>query len=285
MVLNSTARPLILGASTAGQSADDNRTQQFGALCRRAGLSCTLVGAGQRWRGFAWLKDHIYKPVLAKLHPESLVILTDVRDVIIQECSPDAVLARYRAITYNASQTVVSLETSCSVSWCPRLTTTRDAGIAGLHHVNGGFQMGPASALLRMWRAVRTRKGKNQADLGAYALANPGLVVADARQLLAATIVLDQGEWERHWMVENRTIRNRHSGVAPCFLHFPGTQEKRRANPKQASSRMARWDAVVRAVDGLVDGRLDRPLRNATNATTIQPVSHAVSALRVNERE
>ena len=251
--------PLVIGVATAVSA----REERFLHMCRRARLRCTLLGLGQRWRGFGWLKDFVYKPALAHLPDNALVVLTDVSDTLIQAgCSHDELLRRYQAVSERApaggvERVVVSLETACSTGACPAIAVGRDAGIKELHHVNGGFQAGRAQSLLRMWRAVRTRAGRNQASLGMYAKAHPNAVVADTRQRLAATIVLDKGEWERDWMVAGRLIRNRHTGVAPCFLHFPGTQERhRRGRIRQNEtskgfmhSRMRRWDAIVRLVD------------------------------------
>ena len=43
-------------------------------------------------------------------------------------------------------------------------------------------------------------------------------------------------------------VRNRHSGVAPCFVHAPGTHEINRKAFRKRRRIMEPWDAIVRAM-------------------------------------
>ena len=59
---------------------------------------------------------------------------------------------------------------------------------------------------------------------------------ADARRL---TCVAAQWIWNHP---------NRHSGVAPCFVHAPGTHEINRKAFRKRRRIMEPWDAIVRAM-------------------------------------
>ena len=52
----------------------------------------------------------------------------------------------------------------------------------------------------------------------------------------------------RRGLVMPTQVRNRHSGVAPCFVHAPGTHEINRKAFRKRRRIMEPWDAIVRAM-------------------------------------
>ena len=104
----------------------------------------------------------------------------------------------------------------------------------------------------RLWRAIATNEGNvsccdhthrgrldPQLGLGRFSRQHPRLVAFDHRQDLVANIVnFEADEWAAHYDVAaerggargaRMQVRNRHTGVRPCFLHVPGLYGKKRA--------------------------------------------------------
>lgn len=235
------------------------RERRLLRMCASWGFNCTLLGQGEKWRGYQWLKDTLFIPALRSLQPDELVITMDAADMVIQ-ATREEVLRRYKSVlrqhlnTSNPVGIVGTLESSCPGPWlthgrpCPTATDSLEAGIRGLTHLNGGFMMGPAGRVLDVWQSVGRQDP--QYAIGVYGTQHRDAFAPDTRQLLTATIVLQEREWQDHFVVENAThlIMNRHTELAPAFIHFPGTQERLRST-RFNTIRMKPFDQAMQAVE------------------------------------
>ena len=214
------------------------RTRSYLRSLQAVHLQYEVLGNFSKWQGWRWMSN-IYEEHAAassKLDPEHLLIAMDSSDCVVQAANAAAIIAAYRQIVAESPghpPLVMALETGCHEGRCTSIPSTFNLAVPGNSHVNGGFVMGPARSMQTMWNAVRTtnvsccHKGHMdpQLGMGVYALRNPSLVAFDTHQRLAAIINLnDPAEWASHYTAVDGVVTNRHTGIRPAFLHFPGQQ-------------------------------------------------------------
>lgn len=216
------------------------------------------------WQGWG-LMQHVYADYAATLPPRQLVTMVDTADALPQ-AGPAAVAAAFHRVS-GGRPLVIGLETNCPEGFCvpvPHIVARAGpspSGIPSLQNVNGGFVIGEAWAVHKLWRAVARnennvsccRRGKlhPQLGIGRFALRNPNLVAYDERQELVGNVVnVNSDEWHAHWelvtaeppvkdkdtplaaMPEREAkhqVHNKYTRVRPCFLHIPGLIGKQRA--------------------------------------------------------
>jgi len=210
-------------------------------------LGNTSKKASKGWESLC----HAYAEYTASLPPKHLVLTVDSGDGLMQ-ASAIEVAAAFEHVA-GGRPLAFSLETGCPKGFCIPIKSVvgnnanhTPSGISGLQNVNGGFVMGQAWAVHKLWHAVATNtdniacchKGKlhPQLGIGRFALQYPELVSFDAKQHLAATIgTKAANEWLEHYeicehaspkistsVVLRHRVRNRHTGVSPVYLHIPG---------------------------------------------------------------
>ena len=226
------------------------RINNFVALTRSWGLP--LVALGNRSAAFhGW--DHLQRVYLShsstRPRERELVAYADSADAFAQGTTADWVGA-FRRVA-RGKPVVVGLESNCPPGRCVPVADAglpTPSGVPGYVHVNGGFVMGEAWAIAKVWRAIafnegnvsccdHTKRGRldPQLGLGRFALAHPSLVAFDHRQELAANLInFERDEWPTHYeavsAAGNRVqIANRHTRMRPCWMHVPGLYGRKRA--------------------------------------------------------
>ena len=188
------------------------------------------------------------------------LFMMDSTDAFIQGTEAE-VRAAYDA-TSRGRPLVMAVETNCPSSRCTTAPVPEEAlqaaeattGIRYLRYVNGGMVMGEAWALTKLWDFVSvynnsccSKKGLPSAQLGIgrFIKANPQMFAFDLKQRLCAVITnLKKNNWneshahyegsplsqpQRHGGLEvAQRLVNRHSRIAPCFIHVPGAKAKLR---------------------------------------------------------
>ena len=225
------------------------RINNFVTLTRSWGLP--LVALGNRSASFhGW--DHLQRVYLnhssTRPRERELVAYADSADAFVQGTTADWVSAFHRVA--RGKPVVVGLESNCPPGRCVPVADAgapTPSGVPGYVHVNGGFMMGEAWAIAKVWRAIafnegnvsccdHTKRGRldPQLGLGRFALAHPSLVAFDHRQELAANLInFERDEWPTHYeavsAVGNRVqVANRHTSVRPCWMHVPGLYGRKR---------------------------------------------------------
>ena len=227
------------------------RIGNFLALTRSWGLPLSVLGNATGASFGGW--DHLQRVYLnhssTRPNEHELVAYADSADAFVQGTTADW-LGAFRRVA-NGKPVVVGLESNCPEGRCVPVADAAaptPSGVKGYVHVNGGFVMGEAWALQRVWRAIahnegnvsccdHTKRGRldPQLGLGRFALAHPDLVAFDHRQELAANLVnFDTEEWPTHYEAVSaaggRTqIANKHTNARPCWMHVPGLYGKKRA--------------------------------------------------------
>ena len=174
---------------------------------------------------------------VAARDPEHLLVAMDSSDGLVQARNEAEVVAAYWQVVSTTNQRqprlVLALETGCIAGFCVRIPSLPSPALPGNIHVNGGFVMGPARLMQRLWHEVAytnvscCHKGRMhpQLGMGTFALRHPELVAFDVHQHLAAVINLhDNTEWPSNYKADRGIVSNKHTGVRPAFLHFPGQQ-------------------------------------------------------------
>ena len=133
--------------------------------------------------------------------------------------------------------------------------------------------MGEAWAAARLWRSTASngccganKKFSAQLGIGRFARANAPMVAFDHAQELIAHVISSakDNQWRAHYattvrapprahggLVTRKRVRNRHSGVAPCFVHVPGVHESQRHEMMfraDARAAMRAFDAITTAL-------------------------------------
>ena len=268
----------ILSMATSGLNS--TRIRHFAASAAVWGVEFRMLGVGQKWGGFGWMA-HQYAAEVAKLPPEQIAIVMDCTDAFVQAGELD-IRAAFTAAAAG-KPIVLSLETGCPRTRCTEAPAAKGeveaaekkVGISSLTHVNGGFVIGRAWALKRLWDyaanhscCTNTRRNKwpsAQLGIGRFMLAHPELVAVDRTQQLIAVINnMRSNEWRRHYELTNFTqpqrdpagkgletwhrARNVHSRVAACFVHMPGIHEVYRKTYKTNIRIMVPFDTVDAAL-------------------------------------
>lgn len=201
-----------------------HRTQLFRLSARAHGMTFTPLGARKTWRGWTWMSDMYaqYASNIAKDRGnDSILVMIDSADVVVQR---DAVHL-LREFHRFAAPLVVALETGCpggaaadpgTAGRCvpmrlsaraPRMapilkgslrSSASSTAFPDLRYVNGGFVVGRAWAMARMWRAIARNENNlscchrgafnPQLRVGRFARLHPEMVAYDTSQRLCAVI-------------------------------------------------------------------------------------------------
>ena len=228
------------------------RTRAFVRSVRASNLHLAMLGNSSSWRGWLWmaLQYEEHAAMVSRSDPESLLVAMDSSDGIVQASSEAEILAAYRNIVAESTgggRLVMALETGCIAGFCVPIPSVPTPAVADNIHVNGGFVIGPARLMRRLWHDVahtnvsccHKDRMHPQLGMGKFALLHPELVTFDTHQRLAAVINLHSPtEWNEHYRTWDGIVVNRHTSTRPAFLHFPGQQF--------ASSWSTYRDAVLR---------------------------------------
>ena len=224
--------------SMATKGLNSTRVQHFAATAAVWGVEFRMLGVGEKWEGFGWMA-HRYAAEVAKLPPQQQAIVMDSTDTFVQRGDADIRSAFDRVAA--GRPIVVSLETGCPKTRCTEPPAhapgeledaAKKVGIMNLTHVNGGFIMGRAWALKRLWDyaanhscCTNTRKNKwpsAQLGIGRFITAHPDLVAADRTQQLMHVIVNTRvNEWARHYELTNFTQPQRAPERLPSSVTVP----------------------------------------------------------------
>lgn len=228
----------------------------FYHACKKYQINCTVLGRGEKWLGWPWMVQKL-RTEMRNLDPGTLVIVMDQSDILMQ-CSKAKIVAAFNELVPNRNKIVLQLESSFHG---PPQHVNISAGIPNLQQVNGGWLMGTVEQVDKALVAMGRKDRDPQVNLGNYALANSQSVVIDQDQRFCATIVTD--EWSKHFKVVNHSrhrnrswsmmAQNKHNNVFPCFLHFPGRQERLRTLRK-FQYRFAPWDEALGKLENLTLG-------------------------------
>lgn len=264
--LSSARNMTVFSACTDGCSSEAAR--RFVAMAAHYRLRFVPIGSSDTWRGFDWMARQ-YADAAAALPPTALAIFADHSDMFIQ--ADAAAIAGAFEHAAEGKPLVLSLETGCPNGRCTvgvNVSASRplgESGIPSLRFVNGGIVIGYAWALRRLWdhaannsccRVVHHKRIPSaQRGIGDFVRSHRELVAFDRAQRLCSVIVnLRTGnEWAQHYGAlppgqpgTLPRIRNRHSGVAPCFVHMPGVSHEHLCADKKAVSQMlAPYDEVT----------------------------------------
>ena len=137
------------------------RINNFVALTRSWGLP--LVALGNRSAAFhGW--DHLQRVYLShsntRPRERELVAYADSADAFAQGTTADWVGA-FRRVA-RGKPVVVGLESNCPPGRCVPVADAglpTPSGVPGYVHVNGGFVMGEAWAIAKVWRAIAFNEG------------------------------------------------------------------------------------------------------------------------------
>lgn len=126
----------------------------FQESCRRNRLPLTVLGWGERWRGFSWRFD-LYKAALAQCDPSELVMVTDAFDAVFL-AGPEEIEQKFRAFN---SPIVFTAEPQASdlMEWVKGTVWNRYKN----RIVNGGTYLGYAGDLLKLMNSLHY---KNDTD-------------------------------------------------------------------------------------------------------------------------
>lgn len=241
------------------------RIGNFVSMTRSWALPLAVVGNATGAVFGGW--DHLQRVYLNHSRDvpnrRDLVAYVDSADAFVQGTAADWLAAFERAS--GGKPVLVGLESNCPEGRCVPVANAAlpsPSGIKGYVHVNGGFVMGEAWAVHRVWQAITdneksiaccdpTHKGRldPQLGLGRFALAHPELVAFDHRQEVAANLInFDTDEWLTHYDIVDgaggrRQLRNKHTGVRPCWMHVPGLYGKKRSKQVMVYQKVA--EAIV----------------------------------------
>ena len=278
--MNSSAALHVFAACSAEDASGWRRTrlENLKRTMRVWALPFECVGGGNRWRGFGEMAAQ-YAAAAERVPAHHHVVMLDSADAFAQG-SADDVLAAFRRAS-GGRPIVLGLETGCPPRRCTPappaggrpLGRAGPAGIPWLSYINGGFVMGEAWAAARLWRSTASngccganKKFSAQLGIGRFARANAPMVAFDHAQELIAHVISSakDNQWRAHYattvrapprahggLVTRKRVRNRHSGVAPCFVHVPGVHESQRHEMMfraDARAAMRAFDAITTAL-------------------------------------
>jgi hypothetical protein len=175
------------------------------------GFSITVVGDGDKWTG--WYGRTIkYKEYISNLHPETFVLLTDTRDVVLNN-DYDSFIKKAKDYYYSNSQKIIfNVDSICCLNVrTPNAKSTktkksnyiddeykpfmekraRDLGIKHRYiYLNFGMQFGKAKDFLNLFDLMNIQPGDDdQIVVFKLFFENPEFVVLDYNQEILGTSV------------------------------------------------------------------------------------------------
>ena len=193
------------------------RTWVFNNSAHAFDAPFTPLGSGQRWQGWMWMSREYARhsaAVAARSGPKALLVMLDSADMVMQQSWSHLVKTFFEVS--QGKPLVMALETGCpagaatapgSSGRCvpgpPNLLRARGdgsamSGIQNLRNINGGFVMGHAWAMEKLWSAVARNERKiscchhgqlnPQLGMGRFAHMYPEMVALDVEQRLCALI-------------------------------------------------------------------------------------------------
>jgi hypothetical protein len=178
---------------------------------RHWGYDFKVIGLGQQWQGFE-TKTRAVIDHLATVDGDTLVVVCDCHDVVLSG-PPDELVAKYDAV---GKPLVIGGEEYCSVFNCYKHNCPMEGDRC---NVNGGFAMGRAVDLLKLYRYIMiVSPDDDQIGLGMYVSNHCSEVHVDTEQAFIANVVNQhslQTAPERRFVDVN-------TGAFPCIVHTPG---------------------------------------------------------------
>ena len=203
------------------------------ASCQRHGLQLTVLGWGERWRGFNW-KFHLMREYLAKVPADRLVAFVDAYDVIVL-CDAREIVRRFRKLTSGGPEQDIVLGVENPLG--DRLVGFVK-GIpfrpCGDFIINSGVYMGTAGRLRRMLALLPDGEDKDDQKLLNNACRGWAHSFFQDHAVLDASACLIFNANCTHLSGYVGSIRcrsvgldpenlvNPRTGKVPCFLHMPG---------------------------------------------------------------
>lgn len=208
----------------------------FSALaesCHRAGMPLTVLGWGERWRGFNW-KFNLVRDHLRTLPPAAMVVFVDAFDVVVLQDSAET-LRRYRALTGGGDGRVVFSVDNPTANPIMDVVGRMAFSRCGTRIINTGVYMGPAARVIEVLDVVDGRDDRydDQKLMNWACRDNADFfrrnVVMDMAGHVAFNAVCQQGLGYfgggncRYFSIDPADLRNPLTGTVPCFLHAPAS--------------------------------------------------------------
>jgi len=242
--LRGDAGPIHVYAFATAHCAESHN---FLVSCDEASLPAALVGVGSTWsRADGFRKRMEFYASVARAHvahaPTDVLVMCDAYDVVCTAAhdggAPAALLAAWRAL---GAQLVFGAERLCVPTNCRALPdawwhATGAPRATDYRHVNAGFAMGTAAALLAFYEwALERPFTDDQLAAGAYVAAHaPTTVTVDTGRALV---------WNHFDGSETPPLRP--GGAPPFFKHCPGLMPQTRAVLKAAYAAHAGPRAIL----------------------------------------
>ncbi len=192
-------------------------SQEWEATAKDQGYDYRLLGVGTEWKGFGTLIQ-IMVDHLSSLDAGTLVAKVDCYDVVLA-APPEELVHKF--LSYNASL-VFGGERQCAKGMNCEPTAPERCQLSKdqkNRYVNGGFVMGKAKDLLRVYRFMQD-KGYDDDQLGLanYWMLHCGHVHLDDDQSLVANVWSSK---DLQWNESKQRFQVKYSGAYPVVIHTP----------------------------------------------------------------
>jgi len=232
------------------------------------GWQSKFIGEGDVWRGLM-TKIHGYKKYLDEINPDSLVILSDARDVICMR-SPAAFKEAFLSF---GKDIVVSMELFCDGTMSPDTDHEKKAiQCVPLHKfwqhhnatrlpnrkfVNSGLMAGKASVLSEMLQWLINQRCENdQLGVGHYMNAFPEKVAADYEATLLHSSTFGCYAGTKHVQIQatDSPTFAELFGRSAFFLHVPGLHLKGQGLVYEQVKKMIQSGVCASMMTSLYEG-------------------------------
>jgi hypothetical protein len=174
------------------------------------GVEYTILGEGRKWEGFQTYTK-VLIDYLEKCPADRLLVNTDCYDVVFAGPAEELV----EKFVLFQKRIVVGGEGVCFLN-CFR--HSQWVNHPKYRWVNGGFVMGRASDLLKLYKFVyKTSPGDDQVGIAMYLQQYAEEIAVDGKQALVANI-RSHTDLKR---VENGRFRHSATGSSPVVIHIP----------------------------------------------------------------
>jgi len=195
--------------------------------CRRHGIELTVLGWGEKWRGWMWRLGLVRK-FLGSCKPEDVVCFIDAYDVIMLQ--PLQVLeSRFVAMVPPGVESVVVAHDIAQSSVRETMAVAMFGRCKGLR-INAGTYVGRAGVILKMIDymcsagACASAKTDDQVLLTGLCRSRPDALIVDTGRQLFLTIANHRRNIDlaaAKISVDGRVLSV--AGATPCVLHAPAT--------------------------------------------------------------
>lgn len=192
------------------------------------GSEFRLYGEGQTWKGWVTKINGVIE-ITKSVPNEELIVIIDAYDILPNtHFTEDELIRRFYLINPDASRVVVGAESACFLNcYKPARAITREYVTNRKYHPNGGFVMGKAGLVHRLYKRILEYEWDfdDQYGLG-WSIADRGCpvkIVLDFQSLLVNNLSVSKGKY----LSADKTGAQRAlpvvtaEGSTPMFWHFP----------------------------------------------------------------